>query len=164
MLRARASVAIGMVFIAIAAITAHDLFGTTWSNHCDPGNARFNILKTDPVVSFRARGELFAYESDGADNSWLCSGPSLSVTHFGDPAMMYAQLRAKFVQSGWSGLGDTNAVDPDWSIYYKDTGGAVPFTEPTRGFLIRASVRKQWVGAAVRLSASGLHDGEMGFQ
>ena len=61
-----------MIFIAVAALTAHALFGTMWSNHCDPGNERFNVLKSDAVVAFRASGELFAIENDGADNSWLC--------------------------------------------------------------------------------------------
>jgi hypothetical protein len=37
-----------MIFIAVAALTAHALFGTMWSNHCDPGNERFNVLKSDP--------------------------------------------------------------------------------------------------------------------
>jgi len=75
MLSARASVAIGMVLIAVSALTAHALFGTMWSNHCDPGNERFNVLKSDAVVAFRASGELFAIENDGADNSWLMHRP-----------------------------------------------------------------------------------------
>lgn len=164
MLRARASVAIGMILIAVVALTAHALFGTMWSNRCDPGNERFNVLKSDPVVAFRAQGELFSMENDGADNSWLCTGPDVSVTHFGDPATIYTQLKAQFVKSGWSGLGDNSSMDPDWSVYYKDSGGGVPFTEPTRGFLINASVRKQWLSVQVHLSAIGVHMGEMGFQ
>lgn len=164
MLRARASVAIGMIFIAVAALTAHALFGTMWSNHCDPGNERFNVLKSDPVVAFRASGELFSVENDGADNSWLCTGPDVSVSHVGDPAALYPQLRAKFSQSGWTELGGTYYQDPDWSFFEKSSEGGVPYTDSARGFLITASVRKQGVWVQVHLSAIGLHMGEMGFQ
>jgi hypothetical protein len=153
-----------MIFICIAALTAHALFGTMWSNKCDPGNARFNVLKSDPVVSFRAKGELFSFENDGADNSWLCTGPDLSVSHFGDPAAIYPQLRAKFSQSGWTEEGGTIYVDPDWSFYNKDSEGGVPYTDSARGFLITAIVRKQGFWVEVHLSANGLHMGEMGFQ
>ncbi len=110
-----------MIFIAVAALTAHALFGTMWSNHCDPGNERFNVLKSDPVVAFRASGELFAIENDGADNSWLCTGPDVSVSHVGDPGALYPQLRAKLSQSGWTELGGTYYEDPDWSFYEKRT-------------------------------------------
>ncbi|GAC1687535.1 MAG: hypothetical protein PVS2B1_08370 [Candidatus Dormibacteraceae bacterium] len=85
-----------MIFICFAALTAHALFGTAWSNHCDPGNERLGVLESDPVVSFRARGELFSMESKSADNSWLCTGPDVSVNHYGDTAALYAELRAKF--------------------------------------------------------------------
>jgi hypothetical protein len=62
-----------MIFICVAALTAHALFGTMWSNHCNPGNERFNVLKSDPVISFRAKGELFSMESDGA-REWSAPG------------------------------------------------------------------------------------------
>jgi hypothetical protein len=153
-----------MIFICVAALTAHALFGTMWSNHCDPGNERFNVLKSDPVVAFRARGELFSTESDGADNSWLCTGPDVAVSHFGDPSNLYPQLMAKFSQSGWSEIGGTYYVDPNWSVFLKDSGGGDPLTAAPRGFLITASVRRQWLSVDVHLSASGLHMGEMGFQ
>src|ERR1700681_865417 len=58
--------------------------GAAWSNHCDPANAQFNLLKTNPIVSFHAQGDVFTFENDSADNSWLCTSPSLSVSHFGD--------------------------------------------------------------------------------
>jgi len=32
--------AIGLILVWIAIFTAHNLFGTSWSNHCDPGNAQ----------------------------------------------------------------------------------------------------------------------------
>src|SRR5258708_32931559 len=117
MLGARASVAIGMIFIAVAALTAHALFGTMWSNHCDPGNERFNVLKSDPVVAFRASGELFAIENDGADNSWLCTGPDVSVSHVGDPVALYPQRRAELSQRGCSEVCRTHYEDPDCSLY-----------------------------------------------
>ncbi len=81
MFRGRASVALGLIFIAVAALLAWHLFGTAWSNHCDPGNAQFNLLKSDPVVSSQFKDALFTWENDGPDNSWLCSDASLSVSH-----------------------------------------------------------------------------------
>jgi hypothetical protein len=42
MLRGRASVALGMIFVAVVVLLAWHLFGTSWSNHYDPGNAQFN--------------------------------------------------------------------------------------------------------------------------
>src|SRR5260370_37131624 len=143
MLGARASVAIGMIFIAVAALTAHALFGTMWSNHCDPGNERFNVLKSDPVVAFRASGELFAIENDGADNSWLCTGPDVSVSHVGDPGALYPRLRAKLSQSGWPELGGTDCEDPDWPFYRRSSEGGGPHTHSARGLLITATVCKQ---------------------
>jgi hypothetical protein len=77
MLRGWARWAIGLVLIWIAIFIAHNQFGASWSNHCDPGNARFNLLKADPVVSFHATAELFTWENAGPDNSWLCSAPTL---------------------------------------------------------------------------------------
>ena len=91
-----------MIFICVAAFTAHALLGTSWSNRCDPGNERLNVLRSDPVVPFRASGELFSTQNVGADNSWLCTGPDVSVDHYCDPAALYTQLRAKFMQSGWT--------------------------------------------------------------
>ena len=153
-----------MIFICIAALTAHALFGTTWSNHCDPGNARFNVLKSDPVVSFRAKAELFSIENDGADNSWLCTGPDLSVNHFGDPSALYPKLRAKFSQSGWSESEDTYNLHQGWSFYDKVSEGGVPYTDSARGFLLSGIVRKQGIWVEVHFSANGLHMGDMGFQ
>src|SRR5260370_13241667 len=98
MLRTRASLAIGMIFVAVAALTAHALFGTMWSNHCDPGNERFNVLKSDPVVAFRASGALFAIENDGACYSWPCTGPASSASLVADPVPLYPTLSAQLSQ------------------------------------------------------------------
>jgi hypothetical protein len=163
MLGARASVAIGMIFICFAALTAQALFGTSWSNHCDPGNERLNVLKSDPVVSFHARGELFSTETDSADNSWLCTGPDVRVSHYGDLAALYTQLRAKFIQSGWTDEGVPNQIDPEWSFFVKDSAGVDPLHE-IRGYRISGLIRRHWFSVEVHLSAIGAHMGEMGFQ
>ncbi|GAC1676032.1 MAG: hypothetical protein PVS3B2_18410 [Candidatus Dormibacteraceae bacterium] len=152
-----------MIFICFAALTAHALFGTAWSNHCDPGNERLGVLESDPVVSFRARGELFSMESKSADNSWLCTGPDVSVNHYGDTAALYAELRAKFTQSGWTDEGNPGQVDPEWSFFVKDSAGVDPLHE-IKGYRISGMVRKHWFSVEVRVSSIGAHMGEMGFQ
>src|SRR5216683_5868955 len=94
MFRGWARWAIGLILVWIIIFTAHNLFGTSWSNHCDPGNAQFNLLKSDPIVSFHAQGELFTWENDGPDNSWLCSDASLSLSYVGDPSTLYSEIKA----------------------------------------------------------------------
>ena len=154
MLQGRAGVAIGMILIAAAAVTAHSLFGAAWSNHCDPGNAQFNLLKSDPVVSFHAKGELFTWENDGPDNSWLCSNPTLSMSHVGDPSALYPEIQTDLIDSGWTELAPPSLPNQDFDVYQKDTAGAVRLT---------AVVRKQTVWVEVDLDAPGLHPGEDGF-
>jgi hypothetical protein len=149
-----------MIFICIAAFTAHALFGTAWSNRCDPGNERLDVLRSDPVVSFRASGELFSIQNIGADNSWLCTGTDVSVDHYGDPAALYTQLRAKFMQSGWTD--DGTPYDPEWTFYAKNSAGGNPRQE-IRGFRISGLVRRHWFSVEVHLSATSAHMGEMGF-
>ncbi len=154
MFRGWARWAIGLILIWIAIFTAHNLFGTAWSNHCDPGNAQFNLLKSDPVASFHAEGELFTWENDGPDNSWLCSAPTLSLSYIGDPSPLYPKIRADMSDSGWTELGGVLYMDPDNSVYQKDVAGGVRLT---------AIVRKQLAWAEVDLKAPGLHPGENSF-
>jgi hypothetical protein len=154
MLRGRAALAVGLIVIAIVALAAHQLFGTAWSNHCDPGNAQFNLLKSDPVVSYHAQGETLTWENDGPDNSWLCSSPTLSVSHVGDSSMLYAEVKSNMTGSGWTELTSAYHTDPDLTVFQKDTHGGVRLT---------AVVRKQILWVEVDLDAPGLHPGENGF-
>jgi hypothetical protein len=125
MFRGWARWAIGLVLIWIAIFIAHNLFGTSWSNRCDPGNAQFNLLKSDPVASFHAQGELFTWENDGPDNSWLCSDASLSLSYVGDPSALYPEIKANMAASGWTELGGVYVSDADSAVFQKDVAGGV---------------------------------------
>jgi hypothetical protein len=152
MLRGRAGIAIGLILLAVAALGAQHFFDTAWSNHCDPGNAQFNLLKSDPVVSSRFKGELFTWENDGPDNSWLCSNPTLSVSHVGDASALFPEVQADMTDSHWTELAPM--PNEDFAVYQKDTAG---------GVRLSAVVRKQPVWVEVDLDAPGLHPGENGF-
>jgi hypothetical protein len=153
-IRGRAAVAVGMVVIAVVFLVARQLFGTAWSNHCDPGNAQFNLLKSDPVASYRPQDETFTWENDGPDNSWLCSAPTLSVSHVGDTSTLYAEVKSYMTGSGWTELTSAYNTDQNVTVYQKDTTGGVRLT---------ALVRKQILWVEVDLDAPGLHPGERGF-
>ena len=150
----RAGAAVGMTLVAVVSLTAYHLFGTAWSNHCDPGNAQFNLLKSDPIVSSHDKGELFVWENDGPDNSWLCSGPSLSVSHVGDPSALFPEVQADLTSSAWTELTPEFLPNQDFDVYQKDTPG---------GMRLTAAVRKQAFWVEVDLDAPGLHPGENGF-
>src|SRR3989441_6592384 len=112
------------VFAApIALILLHQLVATTWSNKCDPGNTQFYLMKSDEAANFHPQGELFMWENDGPDNSWLCSDASLSVSHFGPNVnAMWEATRADMTRNGWTG-GEIFLQDQDFAIYEKVKDG-----------------------------------------
>src|ERR1700756_1685620 len=61
----------------------YHFFAASWSNRCDPGNATVLLMKNGPVPSFQAPGQMFNWETDGPDNSWMCGSPTLGVSHVG---------------------------------------------------------------------------------
>lgn len=143
----------GSFLIAILALLFHQAFATSWSNRCDPGNAQFFLLKNDPVTSFRPSGELFTWENDGPDNSWLCSDASLSVSYVGPQIKsMFEATRADMTANSWVG-GDIFLKDQDFAVYEKDVDGV----------RINAIVREQAFWVEVDMNAPGLHPGESGF-
>jgi hypothetical protein len=146
--------AVALIVIWIAIFIGHNLFGTSWSNKCDPGNAQFNLLKSDPVVSFHAPGELFTWENDGPDNSWLCSDASLSLSYVGDASTLYPEIKSNMAASGWTELGGVYFSDADFAGFQKDVAG---------GVRLNAIIRKEPVWAEVDMNAPGLHPGENGF-
>ncbi len=145
--------ALGMIFIAVVVLLAWHLFGTSWSNHCDPGNAQFNLLEADPVVSSRFQGELFAWQNNGPDNGWLCSNPTLSISDVGDASALFPEVKSDMVDGHWTEL--TPTPNASFAVYQKDTAGGVRLT---------AVVRSQPFWVEVDLDAPGLHPGESGFQ
>ena len=152
MFRGWARWAIGLILIWIVIFTAHNLFGTSWSNKCDPGNAQFNLLKSDPVTSFHAPGELFTWENDGPDNSWLCSDASLSVSHVGpDQNAMFDATKGELTRNGWSELG--SLPNEDFAVLQKVKDGVT----------VTAILRKQFFWVEVDMNVPGLHPGEFGF-
>lgn len=139
--------------IGIAGLVARQLFATAWSNHCDPGNAQFNLINSDPVVAFHAPRELFTWQDNRPDNLFTCSNPALSLNHVGqDITGMYAATRADMTESGWT---EVEVGQPrDFSIYQKDAPGGVRLT---------AVVLQQTAWVEVDLEAPGLHPGDQGF-
>jgi len=125
-LQLRLGAAIGMTLLAVTALLGHQLFGTSWSNHCDPGNAQFNLIKLDPIVSFHATHDVFTFESDSADNSWLCTNPTLSVSHIGDTSALYDELRAGLRASGWTELTPEFLPNQGFDVYLVDWGTPRP--------------------------------------
>src|SRR5438105_2850786 len=104
----------------IALLLLHQVFATTWSNKCDPGNAQFYLMKYDEAANFRPQGELFTWENDGPDNSWLCSDASLSVSHVGaNVNAMFDATRADLSRDGWVG-GKNLLKDVDRSLQALD--------------------------------------------
>ena len=137
----------------IVLILLHQLFATAWSNKCDPGNTQFYLMKSDPIVSFHPQGELFMWENDGPDNSWLCSDASLSVSHVGaNVNAMFEATRADMTSSGWTG-GEIFLKDQDFAVYEK----------VKEGVTLNAVVRKQALWVEVDMNAPGLHPGDYGF-
>lgn len=145
--------ALGLIFVAAAAFLAWHLFGTSWSNHCDPGNAQFNLLESDPVASSRFTGEIFVWQNNGPDNGWLCSNPTLSISHVGDASALFPEVKADMLDGHWTELAPR--PNENVAVYQKDT--------PT-GVRLTAVVRSQPFWVEVDLDAPGLHPGENGFR
>jgi len=153
--RGWSKVVTALVAILLILAVGHQTFATAWSNHCDPGNAQFNLLKNDPVVEFRASGELFTWENDGPDNGWSCGNPTLSVSHVGqDLGGILDQTRADMTDAGWTAVDLGGRVQPDFYVYEKDTSSGVRMT---------AVVLQNAFWVEVDLSAPGLHPGQSGF-
>src|SRR5256886_17298907 len=109
--------------IAIVGLLFRHLFATAWSNKCDPGNAQFNLMKSDGAVGFSPQGRLFTWENDGPDNSWLCSDASLSVSHVGaNVNAMFDATRADMSRDGWGG-GEIFLKDQDFVVFEKAKAG-----------------------------------------
>src|SRR5256886_17608798 len=105
----------------IALLLLHQLFATSWSNKCDPGNAQFYLMKYDEAANFHPQGELFMWENDGPDNSWLRPDASLSVSHVrANVNRMFDATRADMSRGGWGG-GEAFLQDQDLVGFQKVT-------------------------------------------
>ena len=112
-------------------------------------------MKTDPIVSFHAKSDVFTLENDGADNSWLCTNPTLSVSHVRDTAALYSRVEGGPERQRLDRTHPTPFLpNQDFDVYQKDVAG---------GVRLDADVRKQPFWVEVDLDAPGLHPGERGF-
>ena len=144
-----------LAVVAIAMLAGRQWLVTAWSNHCDPGNAQFNLLKNDPVVGFRASGELLTWENDGPDNGWTCSNPTLSLSHVGqDLTAILQETRSDMTDAGWKPVDVGDRGQPSFYVYEKSAPSGVPLT---------AVVLQNAFWVEVDLSAPGLHPGANGF-
>ncbi len=138
--------------VALALIVVHQAFATTWSNRCDPGNQNFFLMKNDPVTSFRPPGQLFSFENQGPDNSWLCDAATLSVIHVGNVDAMYEAMRGEMNRYGWIDQGTT--PDGDFAGYEKTI----------EGVKIQADVWRRSFYVELDMNApESAHFGELGF-
>ena len=136
---------IGSLFvIAIAGMLFFHFFGASWSNRCDPGNARYELLAGDGVVDFAPDGRLLTWINPGPDNLWLCSDANLSVNHLG-PRIgdIYEQTRTDMTRNGWSEIAPGTSAD--FSVYEKVKDGLT----------LTAVVRKELFWVEVALSDEG---------
>jgi len=141
-------------FIApLTFLLLYHFLATTWSNRCDPDNATFYAMKADPITGFHAPGQLFTWEGDGPDNSWMCGNATLSITHVGPNVdEMFDATRGDMTRNGWSE--DFPIPGEDFAIYYKTIVGA----------RYEAEVKKGWFGVDVFMSGpASAHFGEYGF-
>jgi hypothetical protein len=140
-----------MITIAVTALGLHAAFGTTWSNHCDPGNARFNLMQKDPVANFQPSGLVVHWENAGPDNSWLCTGATLSFVFVGGGGdSVFAQANAAMQAAGWQ----QNGVPLDgWSDWDKTPDGVH----------LSGLVHKDVAWVEIDLQADPLHLGDVGW-
>lgn len=152
--RGRLVVAAGMTTIAVVSLGLHAAFGTAWSNHCDPGNARFNLMQNDPVSNFQPKGLVVRWENAGPDNSWLCSGASLSYSFIGgDGDSVLAQVNAAMAAAGWQETKLTHVSSDGWSFWDKTSDGVH----------LSGLVHKDLAWVEIDLKAPALHLGDSGW-
>jgi hypothetical protein len=141
-----------IVAIAVAGLLFFHFFGASWSNRCDPGNARYELLRSDPIVDFQPEGQLLTWVNPRPDNLWLCANANLSVSHLGPNVRdVYGATREDLSHNRWSELAPGTSAD--FSVYEKVAGD----------LKLTAVVRKEPFWVEVDLSAPGLRAGEMGF-
>jgi hypothetical protein len=132
-------------------------FGTAWSNRCDPDNAHFYLLKNDPVVSFRAPGELFTSESDGPDNSWMCVNPRLEVSHYrSNQDKLFAELEDNLLANGWKWY-------PEIELQTRGQSGEELAKYAGDLRLTALLFKEDWSSVKLVLEAPPMHLGESGF-
>lgn len=156
-LKLRIGALVFMFATAFLTLGFFTFFSTTWSNRCDPGNADFNLLKNDPVTTFRAPGEWFRSETDEPDNLWMCVNPRLRITHYGtDQEKLFTQLEDNLLANGWQWY-------PATEIIVRGMSGET-LAKNSNGLQLSANLFREWMSSVdVVLEAPPLHLGEPGF-
>lgn len=156
--RARAALAVGMTMLAVVGLSVRQATATAYSNRCDPGNARYNLLANDPVVSAPLRGVIVEWQNRNPDNSWMCVNATLSLNYVGtNPDDLYAQGAAALESSGWTTYSST-LPDDGWKLYMK------PAPDGSTGPNLHAMLRKQAAGIQIDMDEpGGSLLGQMGF-
>jgi hypothetical protein len=155
-LKLRIGALVVMFATAFLSLAFFQVFGTAWSNRCDPGNANFYLLKNDPAVSFRAPGELWTSESDGPDNSWMCVNPRLTITHYRpNQDKLFAEIEDNLLASGWKLA---------FAEYVTRGQSGEEFEKTAGGLRLTTHLFREWMSSVdVVLEAPPLHLGESGF-
>lgn len=155
-LKLRIGALVFMFATAFLSLGFFQVFGTSWSNRCDPGNANFNLLKNDPAVSFRAPGEWWTSVTSEPDNSWMCVNPRLTVTHYRlNQDKLFTEIEDNLLAHGWQlAFAEYVTRGHDGEEFIKDAGG----------LRLTTHLFREWMSSVdVVLEAPPLHLGESGF-
>jgi hypothetical protein len=152
--RSRLVVFAGMFVIAVSSLLFHAAFATTWSNHCDPGNTRYFLMQNDPISDFHASGLVARWANPGPDNSWLCTGATLSYSYIGGNGdSVVAEVNAAMQAAGWQGSTLTTIPSDGWSFWDKTTDGVH----------LTGLVHKDLAWVELDMQADPLHLGDSGW-
>jgi hypothetical protein len=152
--RNRLVVFAGMFMIAVTSLLFHAVFATAWSNHCDPGNTRYFLMQNDPISDFHASGLVARWANPGPDNSWLCSGATLSYSYIGGNGdSVLAEANAAMQSAGWQETKLTLVPSDGWSFWDKTADGVH----------LTGLVHKDLAWVEVDLQADPLHLGDSGW-
>src|ERR1700737_1565200 len=156
-LKLRIGALVFMFATAILSLPFFQLFGTSWSNRCDPGNAHFYLLKNDPVASYRAPADYWTSQSAQPDNGWLCVNPRLTITHYGtNQEKLFTQLEDNLLANGWNWY-------PETEIIVRGQSGE-ELAKTVDGLRLTANLFREWMSSVdVVLEAPPMHLGESGF-
>ena len=156
-LKLRIGALVFMFATAILSLAFFHLFGTSWSNRCDPGNAHFYLLKNDPAASYRAPADYWTSQSAQPDNSWMCVNPRLTITHYAtNQEKLFTQLEDNLLASGWNWY-------PETEIIVRGQSGE-ELAKTVDGLRLTANLFREWMSSVdVVLEAPPLHLGESGF-
>jgi hypothetical protein len=110
-----------LTLLAFVSVLGWQLVRTHYSNACDPGLARFNLMKQDPAVQARPKHAFSDIEVDQPDNGpFFCTNTTIQFYVMGfDNHAVYQELNQILESSGWTALAP--ASQPDFELYQKQS-------------------------------------------